>query len=57
MNDGALLSLTVAGQTLRLPLQITEELAIGVVGLPVGLAGIPALIAGSVVTHIEEAAQ
>ena len=57
MNDGALISLTVAGQTLRLPLQITEELAIGVVGLPVGLAGMPALIAGSVVTRIEEAAQ
>lgn len=57
VNDGALLSLTVAGQTLRLPLQITEELAIGVVGLPVGLVGMPALIAGSVVTRIEEAAQ
>ncbi|VXB35641.1 NADH:ubiquinone oxidoreductase, chain G [Pseudomonas sp. 8BK] len=57
VNDGALLSLTVAGQTLRLPLQITEELAIGVVGLPVGLAGMPALIAGIVVTRIEEAAQ
>lgn len=56
VNDGALLSLTVAGQTLRLPLQVTEELAIGVVGLPVGLAGIPAQVAGSVVTHIEEAA-
>ena len=56
VNDGALLSLTVAGQTLHLPLQITEELAIGVVGLPVGLAGIPALIAGAVVTRIEEAA-
>ncbi len=57
VSDGALLSLTVAGQTLRLPLQITEELAIGVVGLPVGLVGMPALIAGSVVTRIEEAAQ
>ena len=57
VNDGALLSLTVAGQTLHLPLQITEELAIGVVGLPVGLAGIPALIAGAVVTRIEGAAQ
>jgi NADH-quinone oxidoreductase subunit G len=57
VNDGALLSLVVAGQPLRLPLQISEELAIGVVGLPVGLPGIPALIAGAVVSHIEEAAQ
>ncbi|MFP6847519.1 MAG: NADH-quinone oxidoreductase subunit NuoG [Pseudomonas sp.] len=57
VNDGALLSLTVKGQALRLPVQITEELAIGVVGLPVGLPGIPAQIAGAVVSHIEEAAQ
>jgi NADH-quinone oxidoreductase subunit G len=57
VNDGALLSLTVNGQALRLPVQITEELAIGIVGLPVGLPGIPAQIAGSVVSHIEEAAQ
>ena len=57
VNDGALLSLTVAGQTLRLPLQIPQVLAIGVVGLPVGLVGMPALIAGRVVTRIEEAAQ
>ncbi|NVJ11740.1 NADH-quinone oxidoreductase subunit G, partial [Myxococcus sp. AM001] len=41
VNDGALLSLTVKGQALRLPVQITEELAIGIVGLPVGLPGIP----------------
>ncbi|SFI07931.1 NADH dehydrogenase subunit G [Pseudomonas guineae] len=57
VNDGALLSLTVAGQHLRLPLQITEELAIGVIGLPVGLPGIPAQVIGAVVTHIEEAAK
>ncbi|MFP6798387.1 MAG: NADH-quinone oxidoreductase subunit NuoG [Pseudomonas sp.] len=57
VNDGALLSLTVKGQALRLPVQITEELAIGIVGLPVGLPGIPAQIAGAVVSHIEEAAQ
>ena len=57
VNDGALLSLDVAGQTLRLPVRVTEELAIGVIGLPVGLPGIPAQVAGAVVSRIEEAAQ
>ena len=47
----------VDGQTLRLPLQVHEEFAIGMVGLPVGLPGIPALIAGAVVTAVQEAAQ
>ncbi|VXC29113.1 NADH:ubiquinone oxidoreductase, chain G [Pseudomonas sp. 8AS] len=56
-NDGALLSLNVGGQALRLPLQIDEELAIGLVGLPVGLPGIPPVIAGAVVTGVQEAAQ
>jgi len=57
VNEGALLSLDVAGQTLRLPVRVTEELAIGVIGLPVGLPGIPAQVAGAVVSRIEEAAQ
>ncbi|AVO55502.1 NADH-quinone oxidoreductase subunit NuoG [Ectopseudomonas mendocina] len=57
VNDGALLTLTVAGQTLRLPLQVREELALGVVGLPVGLSGIPAVFAGASVTNLQEAAQ
>ncbi|MBC9251020.1 NADH-quinone oxidoreductase subunit G [Pseudomonas alcaligenes] len=57
VNDGALLALTVNGQALRLPLQVNEDLAIGLVGLPVGLPGIPALLAGAVVTAIQEAAQ
>lgn len=56
-NDGALLSLTLNGQALCLPLQIDEELAIGLVGLPVGLPGIPPVIAGAVVTGVQEAAQ
>ncbi|HSC83311.1 MAG TPA: NADH-quinone oxidoreductase subunit NuoG [Pseudomonas sp.] len=57
VNDGALLSLSVNGQALRLPLQIHEDMAIGLVGLPAGLPGIPALIAGAVVSSIQEAAQ
>ncbi|UTW07920.1 NADH-quinone oxidoreductase subunit NuoG [Pseudomonas benzenivorans] len=57
VHDGALLSLTLSGQTLRLPLQVRDDLALGLVGLPAGLPGIPAAIAGAVVTALQEAAQ
>ncbi|ROM33391.1 NADH-quinone oxidoreductase subunit G [Pseudomonas poae] len=57
VNDGALLSLNVAGQTLRLPLRINDELGAGLVALPKGLAGIPAAIFGKTVDGLQEAAQ
>ncbi|GAB6407844.1 NADH-quinone oxidoreductase subunit NuoG [Pseudomonas sp. MHK4] len=57
VNDGALLSLNVAGQTLRLPLRINEELGAGLVALPAGIAGIPPAIAGFSVDGLQEAAQ
>ncbi|GAC1029419.1 NADH-quinone oxidoreductase subunit NuoG [Pseudomonas sp. No.21] len=57
VNDGAMLSLRVKGQALRLPLQVREELAAGLVGLPAGLPGIPGAIAGATVTLLQEAAQ
>ena len=62
VNDGALISLTVAGQALRLPVKVSEDLALGLVGLPVGFAGIPAAIAGATATALglvgtQEAAQ
>jgi NADH-quinone oxidoreductase subunit G len=57
VNDGALLAVRVNGQALRLPLQMRDDLAIGLVGLPVGLPGIPAVIAGASVTLMQEAAQ
>ncbi|WXL25657.1 NADH-quinone oxidoreductase subunit NuoG [Ectopseudomonas mendocina] len=56
-KEGALVSLNVAGQTLRLPLQVSDDLAIGVAGLPVGLPGIPALTSQAVVTGLQEVAQ
>lgn len=56
-GDGALLSLSVNGQALRLPLQINEDMAIGLIGLPVGLPGIPSVIAGALVTSLQEAVQ
>lgn len=56
VNDGALLSLNVAGQTLRLPLRINEELGAGLVALPAGIAGIPPAIFGKTVDGLQEAA-
>ncbi|MBS4078616.1 NADH-quinone oxidoreductase subunit NuoG [Pseudomonas rustica] len=57
VNEGALLSLNVAGQTLRLPLRINEELGAGLVALPAGIAGIPPAFAGVSVDGLQEAAQ
>ena len=57
VNDGALLALRVNGQALRLPLQVRDDLAVGLVGLPVGLPDIPATLAGASVTLLQEAAQ
>ncbi|KPG93083.1 NADH dehydrogenase [Pseudomonas sp. RIT-PI-q] len=56
VNDGAMLSLNVAGQTLRLPLRINEELGAGLVALPAGIAGIPPAIFGKTVDGLQEAA-
>ncbi|AZE49735.1 NADH-ubiquinone oxidoreductase chain G [Pseudomonas chlororaphis] len=57
VNDGALLAVNVAGQTLRLPLRINEELGAGLVALPAGLAGIPPAFFGKSVDGLQEAAQ
>ncbi|MFS2200063.1 NADH-quinone oxidoreductase subunit NuoG [Pseudomonas sp. Pseusp3] len=57
VNDGAMLSFNVAGQTLRLPLRINEELGAGLVALPAGIAGIPPAIFGKSVDGLQEAAQ
>ena len=57
VNDGALLALRVNDQALRLPLQVRDDLAIGLVGLPVGLPGIAPTLAGASVTLLQEAAQ
>ena len=56
VNEGALLRLQVAGQELRLPLQIKPELSAGLVGLPAGFEGIPVDFAGLTVEGLQEAA-
>ncbi len=57
VNDGATLGFQLRGQALRLPLRIDEQLGAGLIGLPVGFAGIPAAIAGCSVEGLQEAAQ
>jgi NADH-quinone oxidoreductase subunit G len=57
VNEGAWLSVTLNGQALRLPLRVDEQLGAGLVGLPVGLAGIPPAFAGARVEAVQEAAQ
>ncbi len=43
----AMLSFSVEGQTLRLPLVISEGLTAGQVGLPMGMPGIAPVLTGS----------
>ncbi|KAA8997020.1 NADH-quinone oxidoreductase subunit NuoG [Affinibrenneria salicis] len=57
VNPGALLELTCAGQTLRLPLRLSDGLEAGQVGLPLGLPGIAPVLAGETVENLREAAQ
>ncbi|KGK83466.1 NADH dehydrogenase [Stutzerimonas degradans] len=57
VNDGVRLALLVNGHELHLPLRIVEDLAVGLVGLPVGLPGVPAAFAGAIVSNLQEAAQ
>lgn len=53
--EGAMLALSLGEQQLQLPARISSELPLGVVGLPVGLPGIPPLTAASTATGIKEA--
>ena len=57
LQDGAQISLSVGEQHLSLPLRIDEQLADGLIGLPVGLDGIPAVLNGRFAEDLQEAAQ
>lgn len=56
VNPGAMLGLTVGGVSLRLPLQTSAALSSGLIGLPAGLPGIPALTANVSVSDVQEVA-
>ncbi|MBU2322044.1 MAG: NADH-quinone oxidoreductase subunit NuoG [Gammaproteobacteria bacterium] len=54
--DGALLHLSLDGLPVTLPLQVRDDLPVGLVGLPVGLHGIPPFSAASTVSALQEVA-
>jgi len=57
LKDGALLNLQIDGLNLRLPVRIDQQLADGLLGLPVGLPGIPAVLSGLFAEDLQEAVQ
>ncbi|MNT92073.1 NADH-quinone oxidoreductase subunit G [compost metagenome] len=56
VNAGAWVEFSCAGQTLRLPVRLSETLSQGQVGLPLGLPGIPPVLVGAKVENLREAA-
>jgi NADH-quinone oxidoreductase subunit G len=57
VNAGSLISFSYEGQTLSLPLQLSEGLAAGQVGLPMGMPGIAPVLAGACLENLQEAGQ
>ncbi|MEI7111092.1 NADH-quinone oxidoreductase subunit NuoG [Serratia sp. TMDUHS_CL] len=57
VNAGSLVEFSCAGQTLRLPVRLSETLTQGQVGLPLGLPGIPPILVGAKVDNLREAAR
>ncbi|WP_016584988.1 molybdopterin-dependent oxidoreductase, partial [Yersinia pestis] len=57
VNLGTLVEFNCAGQTLRLPVRLSDTLAPGQVGLPLGLPGIPPILVGARVEDLREAVQ
>ncbi len=55
VNAGAHISFTYEGQTISLPLQVSEGLAAGQVGLPMGMPGIAPVLAGARLENLQEA--
>uniref|UniRef100_UPI00289E055B molybdopterin-dependent oxidoreductase n=1 Tax=Atlantibacter sp. TaxID=1903473 RepID=UPI00289E055B len=57
VNAGARISFNYDGQTVTLPLVISEGLTAGQVGLPMGLPGIAPVLAGARLVNLQEAQQ
>lgn len=55
VNQGTQVEFTCAGQTLTLPVRLSETLDKGQVGLPLGLPGIPPVLVGATVENLREA--
>ncbi|UWS31573.1 NADH-quinone oxidoreductase subunit NuoG [Erwinia pyrifoliae] len=57
VNAGTTLAFSCRGETLHLPVRLSNTLQAGQVGLPLGLPGIPAFLSGANVDNLQEAAQ
>ncbi|AFJ46375.1 NADH-quinone oxidoreductase subunit NuoG [Shimwellia blattae] len=57
INAGAPVSFSYEGQTITLPLVLSEGLTPGQVGLPMGMPGIAPVLAGARLDNLKEAAQ
>jgi NADH-quinone oxidoreductase subunit G len=57
VNEGAMLTFSWEGQAITLPLTLSEGLAPGQVGLPMGMPGIAPVLAGARLDNLREAAQ
>ncbi|GBU12264.1 NADH-quinone oxidoreductase subunit G [Enterobacterales bacterium] len=57
VNAGSQVEFTCGGQTLSLPVRLSETLTQGQVGLPLGLPGIPPVLVGATVENLREAAR
>lgn len=55
LQEGSFLNMTIDQQHLRLPVRIDSQLADGLLGLPVGLPGIPAVLHGRFAEALQEA--
>ena len=55
VNEGAMISFRVDGQTLSLPLVISAGLTAGQVGLPMGMPGIAPVLTGARIDTLQEA--
>lgn len=56
INNGAMIEFNCAGQSVRLPVRFSDGLTLGLVGLPLGLPGIPPVWLGQDVDNLREAA-
>lgn len=57
VNAGAWLAVECGGETLTLPVAFSEHLPVGLVGLPLGMPGIPEYLSGATIDSLREAAQ
>jgi len=55
VNAGSQVEFTCGGQTLSLPVRLSDSLSQGQVGLPLGLPGIPPVLVGATVETLREA--